>query len=397
MNTRLALALSTAALLTGCRSEPPTVSPPEPAPSSPPLASSPTSRWALVEALSHDRLAGRKPGTPESETARRLITDALTRCGYEVTRQPTAGPGINLLARLPGPARARTLILSAHYDHLGVVDGEVMNGADDNAAAVGSVVEVACHISKIETSAAPPQHTTDLLVALWDSEEPPFFLTPDMGSAYFAANPTVPLSRVDAVLVLDLVGQGLWPGFPAHVVLGAETSPELAKGVATTPAPPGLEVLEAGLHLVERLVSNPDRVQPWSDYHAFRERGVPVLFFSNGQGHHYHRPDDDFEKLDLDKLSRQTDWLKTLVLHLLVTPDKPVFAPNERLEVDHHAARRLVELALASGRDLFDRAPLEADLARLATDKTPTSLRRAVQRVQCFASGHYPRALCARF
>ncbi|HRE88412.1 MAG TPA: M28 family peptidase, partial [Myxococcota bacterium] len=339
------------------------------------------------------------PGTPQSEAARRLITDALTGCGYEVTRQQTAGPGINLLARLPtrpGPTRARILLLSAHYDHLGVVDGEVMNGADDNAAAVGSVVEVACHISKIETSAARPQHTVELLVALWDTEEPPYFLTPDMGSAYFAANPTVPLTRLDAVLVLDLVGQGLWPGFPAHVVLGAETSPELARAVAKTPSPPGLEVLEAGLHLVERVVTNPDRVQPWSDYHAFRERGVPVLFFSNGQGHHYHRPDDDFEKLDLDKLSRQTDWLKTLVGGLLAAPDKPAFAPHERPEVDQRAARRLIELALASGQSFFERASLEADLERLGSDPSPTSLRRAVQRVQCFASGHYPRALCAR-
>lgn len=344
-------------------------------------------------------MAGRKPGSPESERARRLITDALTRCGYEVTRQETAGPGINLLARLPGPRRARTLVLSAHYDHLGVVAGEVMNGADDNAAAVGSVVEVACHISKIEISApsaARPELTTELLVALWDTEEPPFFLTPDMGSAFFANNPTVPLSEVDAVLVLDLVGAGLWPGFPAHVVLGAETSPELAQTLAATPRPPRLEVLDAGLHLVERLVTNPDRVQPWSDYHAFRERGVPVLFFSNGQGHHYHRPDDDFGNLDLDQLGHQTDWLKTLVERLLAAPKKPTFAPSERPTSDTHAARRLVELALASNRDAFDRAPLEADLERLASDTTPMSLRRAVQRVQCFASGHYPRPLCSK-
>lgn len=341
-------------------------------------------------------MAGRKPGSPESARARNLITDALTRCGYEVTRQKTSGPGINLLARLPGPTRSRTLVLSAHYDHLGVVDGEVMNGADDNAAAVGSVVELACHISKIKRSSSPPSFTADLLVALWDTEEPPFFLTPDMGSAFFADNPTVPLTGIDATLVLDLVGAGLWPGFPAHVVLGAETSPELAQTLAATPAHPRLEVLDAGLHLVERLVTNPDRVQPWSDYHAFRERGVPVLFFSNGQGHHYHRPDDDFGNLDLDKLGHQTDWLKTLVERLLTSPKKPTFTPTERRESDTHAARRLVELALASKRDAFDRAPLEADLERLATDTSPTSLRRAVQRVQCFASGHYPRPLCSK-
>ena len=348
-----------------------------------------TSRWALVEALSSDALAGRKPGSAAAEEARRLITDALTSCGYEVSRQQTDGPGINLLASRG--AGGRTLILSAHYDHLGVVDGQIMNGADDNAAAVGSVIEVACHISKIETSGTWPVR---LLVALWDTEEPPFFLTSQMGSAFFAANPTVPLADIDAVIVLDLVGAGMWPGFPAHVALGGETSAALSDAIRETPVPRGLEVLEAGLHLVERLVTNPDRRQPWSDYHAFRERHMPVLFLSNGQGHHYHRPDDDFEVLDLVKLGRQTEWLAALTQRLLQAAEKPVFsATEERPDVDIAAARRLVAAAIAHGA--FDRGPLQADLERLDHDTSAMSLRRAVQRVQCYAAGQYPRPMCA--
>lgn len=372
-------------LLAACRSE----TRPAPAPNRADPFSRPA-RWALVETLASDALAGRKPGTPQSETARRLLSDALTGCGYEVTRQQTAGPGINLLARRPGPRLSRTLILSAHYDHLGVVDGQIMNGADDNAAAVGSVLEVACHISKIETSPS-----VELLIALWDTEEPPYFLTPDMGSVYFATHPTVPLSQIDAVVVLDLVGAGLWRDFPAHVVLGAETASALADAVKATPVPPGLEIIEAGLHLVERLVVRPDDIQPWSDYHAFREQGVPVLFLSNGQGHHYHRPDDDFANLDLTKLGLQTDWLLALTHRLLTSPDKPHFAPTDRPQTDTRAARRMVEAALATGGNRMDRDVLSRDLARLDSDTSATSLRRAVQRVQCYAAGHYPRAACA--
>lgn len=369
--------------LAACRSEPVPVS-------THVVPQSQTSRWALVETLSSDALAGRKPGTAAAERARQLITDALTACGYEVSRQQTDGPGINLLASR-GSA-ARTLILSAHYDHLGVVGGQIMNGADDNAAAVGSVIEVACHISKIETSNAWPVR---LLVALWDTEEPPYFLTPQMGSAFFAANPTVPLADVDAVVVLDLVGAGMWPGFPAHVALGGETAAALSNAIQNTPVPTGLEVLEAGLHLVERLVVNPETRQPWSDYHAFRELGVPVLFLSNGQGHHYHRPDDDFGVLDLAQLGLQTDWLTALTQRLLQATDKPVFSTaEERPDVDTTAARRLLEAALAHGA--FDAAPLRADLERLGHDTSAMSLRRAVQRVQCYAAGHYPRAVCTR-
>lgn len=376
-------------------------------------------RFALVEALSADALEGRAPGTPASARARELLKGALTACGYEVVEEAaTVGPGVNLLAYRAGEERlGRWVLLSAHYDHLGVLDGRVMNGADDNAAAVGSVVEVACRISKIEANG---RRRANLLVALWDTEEPPYFLTPAMGSSSFVerlrsgtgllaqldptgnASAEDRLATLDAAIVLDLVGHGLWPGFPAHIALGAETSQVLEATVASTPTPGDLEVVQASLHLVERLVTRPGHRQAWSDYAAFREAGVPILFLSNGQSHHYHRETDDFETLDLDKLGQQTDWLLTLVLRLLEHEERPRFEDREeRPAIDLAAARRLVEGALSfvdsgrAGSERFDRESLQADLERLARDTSPISLRRAVQRVQCHAVGTHPKPLCA--
>ena len=362
--------------------------------------------------MSSDELAGRKPGTDAAVRARTIIRSALEGCGYTVTEQKTSGPGINLIAvQRDVPHRPRRVLVSAHYDHLGVIDGKVMNGADDNAAAVGSVVELACRISKIETSAAAPtapEITTrqaSLVVAFWDTEEPPFFMTPDMGSAWFVANPTLPLESIDVSIVLDLVGHELWPGFPSHVVLGAETSSAIESAVTATPSPPGLDIVQASLHLVEAIVSMgaTGHRQSWSDYHAFRESRVPVLFLSNGQGHHYHRPTDDFDTLDLTKLGLQTDWLVALVDRLLTSSTRPRFEDrDERPEIDAAAARHLVQGALTHigsngpGTEHFDRAPLAADLGRLRTDISTLSLRRAVQRVQCYASATYPKAVCAQ-
>ena len=344
----------------------------------------------LVERLASDALEGRRAGSEGGKEARRAIVEALTACGVKPApggwERPTRGPGVNVLGEVKGTAPGRYLVVSAHYDHLGVIDGAIMNGADDNAAAVGSVVAVACALAG---EAARP---VTLIVALWDAEEPPYFLTSAMGSRSWVEDPHVPLAEVEAAIVLDLVGGGLWPGSPVHVALGAETSPELAAAVEATPVPDGLVVGQAGLALVERLVTGGR--QPWSDYHDFREREVPVLFLSNGQTVHYHTAGDDFATLDLDKLDRQTTWLAALTRRLLSAPSRARWAPFERPEVDRAAARRLVEGALASGRFEEAAAVMRADLAGLAVGDDERARRVAVQRVQCLAGGHYPIAMC---
>ncbi len=344
-------------------------------------------RWPLVRLLASDALEGRAPGSEGSREARAAIIAELVRCGVapagEGFEHPTPGVGVNVIGELKGSEPGRYLVLSAHYDHLGRHDGEIMNGADDNAAAVGSVVEVACRLAK------SPRRVT-VIVALWDTEEPPHFLTPSMGSRAWVEAPHVPLAQVEAAIVLDLVGAGLWPGSPVHVALGAESSPELAQTIDAVPVPPGLVVSQAGLHLVEALVSSGTR-QPWSDYHYFREAKVPALFLSNGQTEHYHTAHDDFATLDLDKLDRQTTWLAALVDRLANLAQRPTYAPLERLEVDRKSAQMLVQGAVKAGG--FDGlAPI---VERLATTDVH-GLRAAVQRVQCLASKRYPTALCTQ-
>jgi Zn-dependent M28 family amino/carboxypeptidase len=206
-------------------------------------------------------------------------------------------------------------VLSAHYDHIGDCGGAICNGACDNATAVAAVIGVAC-----ELAASPPARS--VLVAHWDAEEPPAFLTPDMGSEYFATPPLVPLASTDAAIVLDLGGEDLWPGFRGHFVLGAETSAEVTAAVAATAAPAGLAVARGGLHLVEETPFGP---QPWSDYDAFRNRGVPAVFPSDGQNKRYHQPSDDVGAADFPKLSREARYLLALTRGLASAAATPVF------------------------------------------------------------------------
>lgn len=371
----------------------------------------------LVTRLASDEFDGRNEGTEGSAKARAFIIGELQRCGVKPAgsvgfEQPLAPhAGTNILGRIEGSAahlRDRLVLLSAHYDHLGHCDGAICNGAGDNAAAVAQVIAVGCALAQ-----RPPERS--VLIAAWDAEEPPAFLTDSMGSEFFAAHPTVPLSSLDVAVVLDLVGLGLWPGATGHFIFGAEFSDgvgaSLDAALATVPAQSGFAPGRGGLHLIEE---TPFGHRTWSDYEAFRKRSIPFLFASDGQNRFYHTPEDETSTLDLGKMELEARLLLDLVARLAGASTSPTYKPDGTSPLaDALVTTRTLEAALATGGIVetlrlsgATRAKLQRDLdtsrvvlSTLQRGGTSTSgdvatLRSAVQRVMCLASGAYSEMQC---
>ena len=165
---------------------------------------------ALVEALCSVECAGRAAGSAGGRRARDLVAAAFEEAGLRVEQQPVPGcDGTNLLARVRGDG-SRWVLVGAHYDHLGTHGSRVFHGADDNAAAVAVLVEVGRALA-----ARPPKGRSVLLVA-FDGEEPPHFMSEAMGSARFCAEPLVPLSEIDLMVAMDLVGHARGSARPAR-------------------------------------------------------------------------------------------------------------------------------------------------------------------------------------
>lgn len=99
----------------------------------------------------------------------------------------------NVLGWLPGKDQG-IIVLSAHYDHLGIIGGELYSGANDNASGTALVMNL---VQKIK--AGKPNHS--ILFAFWGSEEKGL-----LGSRYFVENPTIPLDRVKLIINLDSLG-----------------------------------------------------------------------------------------------------------------------------------------------------------------------------------------------
>jgi len=202
------------------------------------------------------------------------------------------------------------ILIGAHYDS--VIDAPC---ADDNAAAVALTLEVAARIR-------PGLLRHDVIVAIFDSEEPPYFLTDSMGSIHFYEH-QAGRHGFHAALICDLIGhdvgfRSLGEATPEEIrrlvcVQGAESHPALPGLIESTPAPAGI----AAIAVLNSYV--PDL----SDHHIFRIHKHPYLFLSCGLWEHYHQPSDTPEKLNYIKLAALTDWVTELMLRLDNIPLPP--------------------------------------------------------------------------
>lgn len=197
------------------------------------------------------------------------------------------GRNVGACVRGADPAlRDEWVIVSAHYDHLGVRGGVLYPGADDNASGVAMMLEVArCLIQSTEK----PKRSVMFLG--FDLEEAGLF-----GSRYFVEHSPVPLERVALFITADMIGRSLGGVCHDYVfVMGSEHAPAVRPWIEEAAA--RQTKVKAGLLGSDLLWLNR------SDYGPFRARQVPYLFFSTGENPCYHTPKDVPETVDYDKVT----------------------------------------------------------------------------------------------
>jgi hypothetical protein len=193
---------------------------------------------------------------------------------------------VALLEGSAADARGEIVVIGAHYDHLGLggagslAPGEdaIHNGADDNASGVAALLRAAALLSD------GPRPLRSILFIAFTGEEAGL-----LGSAFFARSPTVDLERARAMLNLDMVGR--LEDDPL-IVYGIGTAAEWADIVETEAERAGVDV-----------ALQPDGVGP-SDHTSFYLRDMPVLHFFTNTHADYHKPSDDWERVDAPGLER---------------------------------------------------------------------------------------------
>ena len=199
--------------------------------------------------------------------------------------------GHNVIGYIDNKA-ATTIILGAHYDHLGYgEDGNSMlrnpeyplihNGADDNASGTAALIELA---RKLKTSSSK---NNNYLFIAFSGEELGLF-----GSKYFTEHPTVDLGTVNYMINMDMVGR-LNDSTRVVTIGGYGTSPAWSSVLAKQlPANPALLKGIPLLHKYDSSGTGP------SDHTSFYRKDIPVLFYFTGLHTDYHKPTDDADRIN---------------------------------------------------------------------------------------------------
>lgn len=255
----------------------------------------------------------------------------------------------NLVGRFPGAnRRLAPILIGAHYDSV-----IPFPCADDNAAAVA----IALQAGKMLAEQGGLER--DVVIAIFDAEEPPYFLSDGMGSQRFYEDHVLGQREIHAAIIMDLVGHDI--SVPGHLlshlplvgkaaalipglantdisipmlsqllfVTGSESHEEMAVALESIGQPSGLKIVPT----LNRYIGD------MSDHGVFRRNGVPYFFLSCAQWAHYHAPTDTPDRLNYSKMSHITRY----VVELAKSIDSFEMAGRKRKERTHDT----IELEIA--------------------------------------------------
>jgi hypothetical protein len=207
----------------------------------------------------------------------------------EVTLEKIDAAAQNVVGFLPAsnPGTKESIVIGAHYDHLGLgyfgsepgQEGKIHNGADDNASGVAVLLRVARTLSE-----RPERLERNIVFVAFTAEELGLH-----GSRHYAAHPLFPSEATKAMINLDMVGRMRKNQL---TLFGLETAEELRSLVSAAAQGLGIETLPAA------------RGVGRSDHASFYDKNIPVLHVYTGSHEDYHRPSDDWEKLNVEGMEK---------------------------------------------------------------------------------------------
>jgi Zn-dependent M28 family amino/carboxypeptidase len=260
-----------------------------------------------VEVLSSDEYEGRKSGTKGSEMARAYLVKRLKEIGveahpslgnyeqnFEIKGRNSVTKGVNLISYVKGKSED-VIVISAHYDHIGVINNEVYNGADDNASGVGALLSYAKYFKE-----NPPNNT--IIFALFDAEEMGL-----QGAKAFVANPPVALEKIKLNVNMDMISHN---DKSELYVVGTFKYPQLKKYIITTN--PNIKLL---LGHDDPKLGHDDWTNQ-SDQGAFNAKNIPFLYFGVEDHKDYHKATDEFKNINQTFYTNAVSAIQEVIINI---------------------------------------------------------------------------------
>ncbi|WP_299060695.1 M28 family metallopeptidase [uncultured Polaribacter sp.] len=206
----------------------------------------------------------------------------------------------NVLGFIKGTEKPdEIVVISAHLDHEGVKNGQVYNGADDDASGSMAILEIAAAFKKAEKAGKGPKRS--ILFLHVTGEEKGL-----LGSKYYTENPIFPLANTVCNLNIDMIGRvdDLHKADSNYVYLIG--SDRLSTQLHQVSDSINAKYTQINLDYRFNDINDPNRFYYRSDHYNFAKHNIPVIFYFNGTHEDYHKPTDTPDKIEYDLLAKRT-------------------------------------------------------------------------------------------
>lgn len=245
-----------------------------------------------VEILSSDVYEGRKTGTQENRMAANYIVSRFKDIGFNFyqdsfkhpfsfqTRNKKTVNGTNLIGYIEGKSD-RVIIIGAHYDHVGISNSFIYNGADDNASGVAALLAIAKYFKQHK-----PNNT--LLFIAFDAEEMGL-----QGAFSYLKNPVIDVSRIKMMVNMDMISHNDKGELYAA---GSFKNPVLKQILKDADKNTGAKILFGH----DDPKQGRDDWTMQSDQGPFAQNNIPFLYFGVEDHPDYHKPTDEYNNINKD-------------------------------------------------------------------------------------------------
>jgi hypothetical protein len=253
----------------------------------------------------------------------------------KIDRKPIEAKNVVAVLEGQGPMADETIVVGAHYDHLGsggpgslafFSRNEIHNGADDNASGTAMILELARRLGR-RTDPLPRR----VVFIAFSGEERGL-----LGSFHYVEKPLYPLDQTVMMVNFDMVGR--LNDKAELTMIGTGSSSGLGEIADALGSAAGFKI--------KKVTGETDGFGG-SDHMPFYRKKIPVLFPFTGIHNDYHKPSDDTERINFPGMARIADFGELLLLDVARRPSRPVFAQAAAPSANPHGGGTGAEPATA--------------------------------------------------
>lgn len=205
----------------------------------------------------------------------------------------------NIWAFIEGSEKPNEIVVvSAHYDHVGIKNGQVYNGADDDGSGTVALLEIAQAFEKAKKEGHGPKRS--ILILHMTGEEHGLF-----GSSYYSENPLFPLANTVADVNIDMIGRRDDVHKDSNNYIYLIGSDYLSSDLYNICEAANTKFTHMTIDYKYNDRKDPNRFYYRSDHYNFAKHGIPVVFLFNGTHADYHQATDEVSKIEFDALTKR--------------------------------------------------------------------------------------------